>query len=168
MSRLYWIDHHGAGRLAIAARPQAGDRLDADLKAWTADGVDVVVSLLEEEEASKLGLQREPESCASNGLAFVSFPIPDFGLPPGRPQAMQLTRRLAAELELGRTIVIHCRGGIGRSSTMAACTLISCGVSADDALSRIAAARGRRVPETADQRDWVLSFAKARTDEQGC
>jgi protein-tyrosine phosphatase len=54
--------------------------------------------------------------------------------------------------------VIHCRAGIGRSSMIAACTMICADVSAADALSRIEAARGVRVPDTEEQRDWVMAF----------
>src|SRR5262249_30239083 len=48
----------------------------------------------------------------------------------------------------------------GRSSLVAACVLASCGERPEAALERIARARGRPVPDTAEQREWVLRFAE--------
>jgi protein-tyrosine phosphatase len=73
---------------------------------------------------------------------------------------------LAAGLRDGRSIAIHCRAGIGRSSMIAACALILCGIDAAEALALIKAARGVSVPDTDEQRDWVIAFgsAVARTE----
>jgi protein-tyrosine phosphatase len=150
------------GRLAIAARPRAGDWLIDAISGWKAEGVDLVVSLLEPDEVHELALQQEPELCRSHGMTFISFPIADRGVPESRRDVTQLARSLATELSEGRAIVIHCRAGIGRSSMIAACTMICAGVGATDAFSRIEAARGVRVPDTDEQRDWVMAFA----DEQ--
>ena len=46
---LYWIVGPWRGRLAIAARPRGGDWLDDELSGWRQAGIDVVVSLLENE-----------------------------------------------------------------------------------------------------------------------
>jgi protein-tyrosine phosphatase len=62
------------------------------------------------------------------------------------------------ELEQGRSIVIHQRGGIGRSSMIAACTMIGSGVDVADALSRIKAAHGVRISDTEQQRRRVTAF----------
>jgi protein-tyrosine phosphatase len=96
--------------------------LDAEVDGWKAAGVDVVVSLLEPSEVSELGLQREADLCRSRGIDFVSFPIPDRGAPEA-DQAAKMARVLAAQFRDGRSIAIHCRAGIGRSSIIAACTL---------------------------------------------
>jgi protein-tyrosine phosphatase len=93
-------------------------------------------------------------------MTFISFPIPDYSLPESRQDVLRLARSLVDELEQGRSIVIHCRAGIGRSSMIAACAMISMGIEAADALARIEAARGVRVPDTEAQRDWVMAFGK--------
>ena len=160
MSRLHWITLPGAGRLATAARPSADDWLEDEIDTWRAEGVDIVVSLLDAAEARELGLQREGELCRARGMTFVSFPIPDFSLPENEREVARLAGRLVGELKQGRSIAIHCRAGIGRSSVIAACTMISVGIEAADALARIEAARGARVPDTEAQRDWVVAFGK--------
>jgi protein-tyrosine phosphatase len=142
------------------ARPRAEDWLEIEIAEWKNAGIDVVVSLLEHEEVSELGLQREPELCRSHGIDFVSFPIPDRGVPEP-DNASQIARVLAAGLRDGRCIAIHCRAGIGRSSTMAACVLIYCGIVAEEALARIKVSRGLSVPDTDEQRDWVVAFDRA-------
>lgn len=114
---------------------------------WKHSGLDVVVSLLEHEQVSELGLQREAELCRSNGIDFISFPIPDRGLPESRREASLIAHSLATGLRDGRSIAIHCRAGIGRSSVIAACTLICSGIEAEEALALIRASRGLIVPD---------------------
>jgi len=139
------------------ARPRAEDWLEADLDAWKSAGVDQVVSLLEREEVSELGLQAEPDMCREKGIVFLSFPIPDRGVPDIR-EARHLAETLARDIASGRSVAIHCRAGIGRSSLIAACALICSGGDAHEALQLIKDARGVSVPDTEEQRDWVLAF----------
>jgi protein-tyrosine phosphatase len=157
MSRLHWIEM--PGRLAIMARPRADDWLEADVTEWRTSGVHLVVSLLEQEEVSELGLQREPELCRARGIEFVSFPILDRGVPDLRP-ALDLVRSIADGIAGGRSIAVHCRAGIGRSSVIAACAMICSGIEASEALALIRMARGVMVPDTDEQRDWVMAFGK--------
>ncbi|MCL2715945.1 MAG: tyrosine protein phosphatase [Alphaproteobacteria bacterium] len=156
MSRLHWIA--GPGRLAIMARPRANDWLEADIEAWKAAGVEEVVSLLEPAEVAELDLSQEPEFCRRSGIAFLSFPVPDRGVPDHPEKAWQLASRLAADLSRGRNIAIHCRAGIGRSSLVAACVLICSGIEPRAALAAIGEARGLHVPDTEEQADWILAF----------
>jgi len=157
MSRLHWIELRATGRVAIMARPRSDDWLEAEVAEWKASGLEMIVSLLDREEVSELGLQRESELCRVNGIEFVSFPIPDRGVPEVR-LAKELADSIAQGVADGRSIAIHCRAGIGRSSLIAASVLICSGIEAGDALARIKEARGVSVPDTDEQRDWILSF----------
>ena len=62
------------------ARPRADDWLDVDIAAWKAGGLEVIVSLLEPEEISDLGLQREGALCvqAESNSYPSQFPIAAF------------------------------------------------------------------------------------------
>lgn len=122
------------------------------------EGIAVVVSLLEPAEVHDLGLQREAALCQSHGMAFLSFPVPDRGLPESRSVALRLAHDLAARLTDGQTVLIHCRAGIGRSAVITAGVMIRLGVDATEALGRIAAARSVRVPDTDEQRAWVVGI----------
>ena len=161
MSRLYWIELPLAGRIAIAARPRADDWLEAEIAEWKASGLNTVVSLLEAEEVSELGLRREAELCRAAGIDFVCFPIQDRGVPNSQRDVLQIADSIAQSVSGGRSVAIHCRAGIGRSSMIAACALGRLGVAAADAFILIREARGLSVPDTEEQRDWVVAFAQA-------
>jgi hypothetical protein len=79
--RVYWIDLRIAGRLAIMGRPRNGDWLDDEISGWREEGIDIVVGLLEPKEVSELGLQGEADLCREQDIEFISFPIPDRGVP---------------------------------------------------------------------------------------
>lgn len=156
-STLYWIDTPSPLRLAIMARPRAGDWLEDEIAHWRRSGVGVVVSLLEREEVEDLELQREATLCAENGIDFRSFPIPDRGLPADAGEAVRFAAKVAAT---GKPVAMHCRAGIGRSSLMAAAMLVGGGTDPATALAAIGAARGLPIPDTDAQRDWVLALGR--------
>jgi protein-tyrosine phosphatase len=156
---LYRIEVPPPWRLAIVPRPRAGDWLADEIAGWQAAGIDLVVSLLEPEEVAELGLRDEAGLCRENTIAFVSFPIPDRGVPRSWLAASDLARLLASRVRDGRTVAIHCRAGIGRSAVIAACVLVRLGVNPDQAFETIAKARGVDVPDTQQQREWVGAFA---------
>jgi protein-tyrosine phosphatase len=156
---IYWIDGVAAGRLGIMARPRGGDWLRDEVAGWKSANVDLVLSLLEEEEIRDLGLEAEAELCRAAGIEYLSFPVRDFGVPESRCDAANLARAIAARISGRATVTIHCRGGIGRSALMAASVLIFCGINADAAFAMIALARGRDAPETPEQKRWVTSLA---------
>jgi protein-tyrosine phosphatase len=152
---LYWIPGPWRGQLAVAARPRGADWLEDEVKSWRRAGLDVVVSLLEGEEASQLGLGLEGVLASSHGVRFQSFPIPDRGLPSSTAAARALLGEIVKHLEAGRWVAVHCRQGIGRSGLIAIGVLIASGLEADRAIEIVSAARGLSVPETADQLEWV-------------
>lgn len=142
-------------------RPRAGDWLDDEIVGWQAERIETVVSLLEPHEISELGLEREAELSREHGIEFISFPIPDRGLPASLHDAKMLVQLVALQVSGGKAVAIHCRAGIGRSSLIAAGVLICSGLAADHALRLITAARGIEVPDTETQRQWVKAFGEA-------
>jgi Cyclin-dependent kinase inhibitor 3 (CDKN3) len=160
-STIYWIDAPVTGRLGIMARPRSGDWLEDEIAGWEAAGIDMVVCLLERDEADELGLGDEEQLCRSHGMEFIAFPIQDRGLPKIVDETETLARHIALKLNNAKTVAIHCRAGIGRSSLIAACALVCVGVDASSAFDAIAKARGVTVPDTDDQRRWVTMFETA-------
>ncbi len=53
---VYWIEGVPTGKVAIVPRPRGGDWLEDEVRAWRAAGIDVVVSLLTDDEVRELGL----------------------------------------------------------------------------------------------------------------
>jgi protein-tyrosine phosphatase len=159
-AELYVIPGPWPGRLAILPRPRGGDWLDDEIDAWSQAGVDVVVSLLTPDEITDLELADEANVSRRNGIDFVSFPIPDRGVPSSTAATAELVMKLGAALAGGRTVAVHCRQGIGRSAVIAAGLLTRAGLDPETAFRRIGAARGLPVPETDEQRAWVEGFAR--------
>src|SRR5262245_12397437 len=60
---IYWLKLPEACRLAIMPRPRAGDWLLDEIAGWKSEGINVVVSLLEQHEVDELELQQEPRVC---------------------------------------------------------------------------------------------------------
>lgn len=156
---LHWISGPWQGRLAIAMRPRGGDWLDEEAQAWSRAGVDTIVSLLDEKESAAFDLSLERSEVETHRIQFVAFPIPDRGVPETTPSAHSLVSKLRTELENGRTVAIHCRQGIGRSAMIAAGVLVASGLSSNEAIERVSAARGVITPETADQMRWIAQMA---------
>jgi protein-tyrosine phosphatase len=154
-SGLFWIPGPWRGRLAIASRPRGGDWLAGEVRAWHAAQIDVVVSLLERPEQTELGLDEEGSLVEAAGLRFVSYPIPDLGVPASRTVAAFLVQVLSRDLNDGKNVAIHCRQGVGRSGLIAAGALIVAGMDAASALRVVSAARGVAVPETPEQHRWI-------------
>jgi protein-tyrosine phosphatase len=146
--------------LATAACPYGGASLADELRAWKDANIEVVVSALTLGEASTRKVLAEDELCAQLGLTFIRFPIGDRDIPDA--EIDDLIREILDYLNAGRSVVIHCRAGIGRASLLAACTLVRAGVSAEEAVARISLARGVAVLETDAQREWVRQFAQQR------
>lgn len=156
---LYRIPGPWSGRLAIAARPRGGDWLADELRGWRDAGVDVMVSLLEPDEAVQLDLSEEAASAKINGIHFISFPIPDRGVPISGQAAAELITAISEELGHGRNVAVHCRQGVGRSGLIAAAVLANAGARPENAVQIVSSARGQAIPETAAQRLWIEQFA---------
>jgi uncharacterized protein (TIGR01244 family) len=151
MIQPYWINT----RLAIIPRPRGPELLDQDMLDAAKAGINVVVSLLPESEATELGLAREEEAATQAGLRFIGFPIADRGVPDNLEQFHALLANLAQMMAAGQRVGVHCRACIGRSSIVAASLLIRSGIPAERAWLKVEAARQFPVPDTREQRQWV-------------
>jgi protein-tyrosine phosphatase len=166
MAELFTISRAGVGQLSTMAAPAGQEQLLVALAALKRRGVDVVVSMLASREESRLGLSREEQQCLLVGLEFVRLPTGDFRSP-DIDATRRLASNLAARLADGQHVVIHCRGGVGRSSTLAAAVLLTEGLSPDRAWAAISAARGASVPESESQRELVKLLAEGGSNAPG-
>lgn len=160
---LFTIPGPWHGTLAVVPRPRGGDWLDDEARGWRRSGIDIVVSLLESEEAGQLNLLEEGDAAEANGIRFISFPIPDRGVPASTPASLSLMTDIASALEQGRTVAVHCRQSIGRAGLVAAGVLIASGAAPDQAIETVSGARGLPIPETSEQREWVRRLPSAQT-----
>ncbi|WP_172670816.1 dual specificity protein phosphatase family protein [Labrenzia sp. DG1229] len=136
----------------------SGEWLDDDLKKLKLIGIDHIVSMLTPEEADSLSLANEGEVCERNGINFTNVSVVDRDIPE-TAAAKELALSIIADLHAGSSVVVHCRAGIGRSGLVACCVLIGLGILAEDALAKVSAARGVLVPDTEEQRKFILAFS---------
>jgi hypothetical protein len=100
-------------------------------------GVDFVLDLTEEGELP-------PYPC--EGIEHRRMPIRDF-CTPSEQQMRRILDTIDEALADGRSVFVHCRGGIGRTGTVIGCHFRRHGRSADETFRLLA---GR--PETDEQR----------------
>jgi protein-tyrosine phosphatase len=158
LDNVFWIEGSPPVGLAVVLCPRGEDRLRDELVQFKQSGVEVLVSLLDPNEAIWLGLGQEGPLAEAAGMHFLSFPILDVHVPANIGPFRAFVAGLADRLRAGERIGVHCRGSIGRSTVTAACTLIHLGWNAKQALRAIQAARGCEVPATDEQLRWILSY----------
>ena len=143
-----------AGRLYLGSMPGRYEVFQHALQAIAEHGITRVVCLVPSDElqdksplyARAVREQRVP-------WVHESFPIEDFEAPADREAFWALTRKVAALLAAGDTILVHCAAGIGRTGTLAVCLLLALGLTATEA--RAAVRRAGSSPQTAAQEDIV-------------
>jgi predicted protein tyrosine phosphatase len=161
MSDIYPLREFENVSLAIMPRPRAGDWLEDEIASWHRADIRTVVSLLEPYEVDELGLKDEARLCASNGIEFVSFPIPDRGVPTSHGALSQLVLPLVSKVKDGQMVAVHCRAGIGRSAVVAAGILLRAGIPFSKVFPALSRARGVAVPDTEAQAEWVQAYARS-------
>lgn len=135
--------------------------LDADLDRIAKHyGGDVLVPLIEDHELKMLQIEALIPKAKAHGLEVDHFPIKDLGAPALAPTQV-LAKKLAADLKAGKDVVIHCRGGNGRTGTIAVCAMIELGMSASQALKLVRSVRPNAV-ETSVQEKFVHDYAFAQ------
>ena len=151
--RIFWIDAPDVGRIAVMPRPMPDQFAELN-----AAGVDCVVSLLEAEEAHRLGLGDEAGLARAQGMDFLHLPIVDHGIPRAVAPVEAMARDITARLKAGQGVAVHCYAGLGRSPLLIAAVLIDNGFSTVEACDLISAARGITVPEMDEQFRWLKAY----------
>ena len=134
-------------------------QLDVDLDLISDQKAATVVTLLENHEFRLLKVQDLGAETERRGMAWHHLPIIDGGAPDGKFETLWLSagKMLHAELSRGGLIVVHCRGGLGRTGTVAARLLMERGVMVEEAIRRVRAARLGAI-ETTEQEDYLRNL----------
>jgi protein-tyrosine phosphatase len=157
------------GRLGLTLAPGKKDPaagwdrdLDSDLERLrNYYKVDRLVSLMEPYEYRLLKIADLSERASRHGIAVRRFPIPDLDAPPpaSMTRFLALVKAILKDVDAGKTVVIHCRGGIGRSGLVAASCLAALGHPPTEAVGRVRSARPRAVEMPVQER-WVEAVAE--------
>ena len=135
----------------------SGEWLADDIAHYKMKGITDIVSLLRDDEISELSLTNEEQFCNNADIGFIRLPIRDRGLP-DLNLLKKLAHKSAELLRHQRSLAIHCRAGIGRAGLLSCCILQELGIDAEKAISSVSDARGVNVPDTEDQRKFILSY----------
>jgi protein-tyrosine phosphatase len=69
---------------------------------------------------------------------------------------------IAAHLDAGTGILMHCGAGMGRAGTLAAAVLLHYGVPLPEALETVAGSRPGAGPEVGAQKDLLIALSESR------
>ena len=147
---VYWVVPQ---RLAILPKPRGGEWLDDEMASYAAQGLQVLFTLLTPDEEIETGLTDEVELAEKHGLDFMRYSIPDRGVPKSAMLFAEVTNDLA---DSGKAIGVHCRAGIGRSGLACAAIMLRLGHDIDAAFNQISEARRVKVPDTPEQKQWLV------------
>jgi ADP-ribosylglycohydrolase len=182
--RIDAVEAPGGGRIGLTICPGKKQRdavsgpwdrdLEADLAVIAGSGAAALVTLMEPDEL--VGVQVPPDRLGdgvrSLGLEWFNLPIVDVDVPDRSFERSwrYAGARLRYHLHAGRDVVLHCRGGLGRSGTISARLLVELGVEPAEAVVSVRTARPGSI-ETLAQEAHVLAAgpASARSERiAGC
>jgi ADP-ribosyl-[dinitrogen reductase] hydrolase len=154
------------GKKQTDAQSGVWDRsLDDDMKAVSDFGTAALVTLMPDSELQSLLVSPDQmrRKASELGVEWYQLPIPDAGIPDeGFEQSWAgAGMRLRALLKDGHNIVIHCKGGLGRTGTIAARLLIEFGIAPQMAIQSVRKAR-RGTIEPGVQEQYVLALTGNR------
>jgi protein-tyrosine phosphatase len=167
----------GSGRIGMTLAPGKNGPgaaciwerdLDADLDRLVGKyDARVLVSLLRPTEYALLGIDDLADRAAAHQLEFRKYPITDAGVPSSVTWAAKLVQEILERVRSGDTVVVHCRGGLGRAGLVAACCLTAVGYDAVRAMAMVREVRSPAAIETLGQEHFIARFAAEcnRTNE---
>lgn len=167
-----WLDHLG-GRIGLTSCPgTAGhsvcdEPLARDLAAIRDGGASLLVTLMEAHELAMLGVPALGRRAEALGIDWLHLPIADMTVPDEAFEASWpvCSALVRSRLHAGRRVVLHCRGGRGRTGLVAARLLAEDGVPPDDAIGLVRTLRPGAI-ETAAQEAHVRAARPTAGDPQ--
>jgi protein-tyrosine phosphatase len=141
-------------------RPRGGDWLEDEIINLKKNGVDILVSCLTVNEIKELDIQKEPDYCKKHGINFKNYSIEDREIPKDKSSFINFIKNINEEFQTGKKVVFHCRMGIGRASLFAVSIIILNGINPETAFEWVQDARGLKVPDTKEQKEWIFGNFK--------
>src|SRR5262249_1595841 len=152
------------GRVGITFCPGKRDRhamtgewdrdLALDLDAIRAWGAVAVVTLVKEQELAKLGVAHLGKEVSHRGMSWFHLPIVDVSTPDEEFERAWASagKELRSILRAGSDVLVHCRGGLGRTGTIAARLLVELGMKPRAAIAEVRRVRPGAIETDAQER----------------
>ena len=117
--------------------------MEADMTVIAHWGAAAVLTLMPSTELEQYRAGHLGAACEAQGMEWYHLPIEDCNVPDQEFETAWLYAglRLREHLRNGRHVLVHCRGGLGRSGTIAARLLVELGWTPSDAIQAVRAAR---------------------------
>jgi protein-tyrosine phosphatase len=138
-SRTYWVVE---GVLMAGIYPGAPEEEEEHrkLSALLDCGIVTVINLMEEDELGLFGEEIRKYEPKLRQLArerrlrpgLQRFPVRDMSVP-DIDTMKRILNRIDREIDAGRTVYVHCLGGVGRTGTVIGCWLARHGIAVGDA-----------------------------------
>lgn len=143
--------------------------LAIDLQAIRHWGATTVVTLIEDHEFQMLGVQTIGQDVRDLGMNWLHLPILDVSVPDQRFEDGWVLEgpKLHKRLDAGERILIHCRGGLGRTGLVAGLILVERGCDPETAIQRVRAVRPHAIETQAQARYVLGSRSLARPALEG-
>ncbi len=120
-----WI---APNELAGSSQPGLYDDWGNDIEFLKDLGIGCIASLIEQPILEK--------NVKQEGLQFFHLPIRDMDAPQPKA-ASELIINLTDEIKEGKKVLIHCKGGVGRTGMIGACYYVSKGLPAKEAIIKV-------------------------------
>lgn len=132
--------------------------LEKDLSCIDSWGASLLVTLLENQEFYVLGVPDFVEKVKGFSFEWIHLPIKDMSIPGKEFESLWLSvgPEVHARLDAGERVVIHCRGGIGRTGMLAAQILVERGMHPLAAIENVRIVREHSI-ETFAQEEYVIN-----------
>ena len=167
MANTYWVV---PGRFAAGEYPGDWSRAEAArrLRTLLRAGIDHFIDLTRPVDGLKPYERIAQEQGRAEGVEVrrEHHPIVDMSVPRDAGEMKAILDSVDHAMAAGRTVYVHCWGGIGRTGTVVGCWLVRHGYTGGGALDQISewwqhvekSWRAVRSPQTDEQRDYVRNW----------
>ena len=163
----YWVD---PGKLLAGEYPRNRDDASSrrKLQALTDAGVSAFIDLTEADETTRVDTLKPYAQWLQHGI-HRRFPIPDGSVPDSPAVTTVILDTIDEHLAAGRTVYVHCWGGVGRTGLIVGCWLARHGRRGEEALERLRQLWRRNPkslhrlssPERPEQEEYVRRWPRA-------
>lgn len=106
-------------------------------------GVDMLLTLMHDEEMEKHNVKALPTECHNQGIKWLQLPILDDAAPSTAFESAWQAYKddIRTVLQNKGTVAVHCKGGSGRTGLVIGLIMLSLGYSGDDVMKQVQTVR---------------------------